>query len=167
VQFDPFLPRVSNAILCPGSLLCDRLVIPTVPRFRGINESLRRNWLEAGEALANDRASHALQILMSAADQTVASNVERCHFLFDAAHGFLAANSQTAADSCIQEGLSLLSGRSERSEGTFNGPLWLVMATSALLCKDLDGCSTVSASVRHNPAALAKHATLERRPVHH
>lgn len=140
MRFDPFLPRVSSPVFCRESLLCNLVALPTVPFFRGTGDFLRLKWVEAGEALANQQGTQACQIFLSTAEQTPSTDSGVCNFLLDAAYRLLADNYQTAADHCIQKSLSLLSCNSERSRGTFRGWLWLVMAGSALSCRNLESC---------------------------
>lgn len=140
MRFDPFKPRVSTPDSCRESLLCDRVTIPTVPFFWGTNEFLRLKWLEAGQVGLSQGGAQACQICFSALDQTPVSESAICNFLFDAAHQLLAGNYQTAADHCIQKGLCLLTGDSQKSCRIFSGRLWLVMATSALIARNPESC---------------------------
>jgi hypothetical protein len=140
VRFNPFAAHTSNIVECRKSLLCNRLVVPTVPHFFGESTFLLSKWRQGGEALARQQVSLAGQIFLSDDGPNRASDSESADFLFNAAHQLLSINAETVADRCIQKGLSLLTSRSEGASSSFNGSLWLVMASSALKRDDLESC---------------------------
>jgi hypothetical protein len=138
VRFNPFAAYTLNPVVFRNTLLCDRLILPVVPHFFGDNTRLLSKWRNAGEALTRQHVSLAGRILLSDDDPSLASDSETSVFLFNAAQLLLSVNAQTSADHCIQKGLSLLAGCRREATSSFNGSLWLVMASIALNRGDLE-----------------------------